>query len=89
MMFTELKGDDWNVRLLHDGPIKSLSNEDGVFPVLKGGKAVLKGLVMSVDQMSSNGGAGREAVCLALFLGWSICSHLINNCNASAARCDH
>ena len=61
-----LKGAEWNVRLVNDGPIRSLHGADGLFPVLKEGKAVLKGLVMSMDHMSSNAGAGMQHLVCAL-----------------------
>jgi len=53
-----VKGAEWNVILSKNGPIKPLHHEDGMFPVLKGGKAVLKELVMSIDHLSSNNGSG-------------------------------
>jgi hypothetical protein len=45
------QGDEWNIRLETNGPVGNLRNAGGVFPVLKDGKAVLKGLIMNVDHM--------------------------------------
>ena len=39
--------------------MKSIGNEAGVFPVLKEGKAVLKNLVMNVDQLTPSAGGGK------------------------------
>ena len=50
-----MKDHEWNIRLKENGPVQSLRSDDGLFPVLKGGKAVLKGLVMIVDDTTSSG----------------------------------
>jgi hypothetical protein len=62
LMRCTMKGKEWNVKLL-EGPIKSLRNDEGTFPVLKGGKAVLKGLVMNMnaEQVAGAGGAGNTS----------------------------
>lgn len=56
--------------MLEGGPISSHYGEDILFPVQKGGKAVLKGLVMNVEQMSSNSDTGTVVYVAVRYFRW-------------------
>jgi hypothetical protein len=59
MSFLFFKDAEWNIELSKDGPMQS-PFDDGMFRVLKEGKAILKGLFANVDQVSSDDGAGKR-----------------------------
>ena len=53
-----MQDEDWNIVLEEGGPIISQYGEDILFPVQKGGKAVMKGLVMNAENVSSDSDTG-------------------------------
>ena len=49
---------EWNIMLENGGPVLPLHNDSRLYPVKKGGKAVLKDLIMNSDQQPSTSATG-------------------------------